>query len=651
MAQTAALFKPAQKVLDAIKAWTIKIDSEDTAISDYPLKASLIYEGMQKWGVTAPVLAETLGKPLEVVNAYLDQRIDPTLTIDFHGMPYKELDRAKVERQIKLIKQAAGITFSGGMDDAWYTHDMAQKLAIRGVDDVMDFQAHHAEYVAPAGTQVFVKYDDAGNQSYVIRYGDEENAPLYPVDKNNVEETSVGYEGEVSRKTKSPVTLDLGVDYFYSKKTGQKFPLSGDTWESAFEGKGGVYYHVKFTDTGLPVFYTQWISTNTFTDLAPIIAIAVTALTMGGGAAWIGGEILGAAGVTASPAVTTAVGSVAINTVVTGGDVTRAVANAAANLAGAEIGGQIGVTTDSVTIGKAAEIATSAAIQGKKISATSIASVLASGTKMGEDQILDFSTEPGFDTWTANDITLEDIGITLDPVSLAESLDFNEIALTNDGIDISSVAADADGTIYTQSGDYLAMPENLYAQSFYVDADGNVRSPENTIVVNRDEAMQMDSNQLAQKMADEWNSRQGQTVATDKAPDSRPAALPPAAAQTKVPTIADQAGSFDKLLKTAVSIGASVKAIANGTFKPGYATSPYGTARVQAVGVPIQRPDGSIVTNNGNGTQTIRYPNGQVQTVSTSYTGQTSLFGGISTQTLLIGGAVLLGVALLARRK
>ena len=62
-----------------------------------------------------------------------------------------------------------------------------------------------------------------------------------------------------------------------------------------------------------------------------------------------------------------------------------------------------------------------------------------------------------------------------------------------------------------------------------------------------------------------------------------------------------------------------------------------------------------MVTNNGNGTQTIRNPDGTTNTVSSSYSGASgagaSLLPGVSNQALLIGGAVLLGALLLARRR
>ncbi|NDG02991.1 MAG: hypothetical protein EB119_07325, partial [Synechococcaceae bacterium WBB_34_004] len=99
-----------------------------------------------------------------------------------------------------------------------------------------------------------------------------------------------------------------------------------------------------------------------------------------------------------------------------------------------------------------------------------------------------------------------------------------------------------------------------------------------------------------------------------------------------------------------------------GRYTPPYGTNPAGTAYSQVPGVPIPRADGSIVTNNGNGTQTVVYPNGQVKTVPVSvnpaqisggqFTGATgALIPGVSNQTLLIAGVGLVAVALLARRK
>jgi hypothetical protein len=63
------------------------------------------------------------------------------------------------------------------------------------------------------------------------------------------------------------------------------------------------------------------------------------------------------------------------------------------------------------------------------------------------------------------------------------------------------------------------------------------------------------------------------------------------------------------------------------------------------------RADGSSVVNNGNGTQTVRYPDGRVTTTSATYSTSSGLIPGINNQTLLIGGAILVGALLLTQRK
>jgi hypothetical protein len=61
--------------------------------------------------------------------------------------------------------------------------------------------------------------------------------------------------------------------------------------------------------------------------------------------------------------------------------------------------------------------------------------------------------------------------------------------------------------------------------------------------------------------------------------------------------------------------------------------------------------------NNGNGTQTVRYPDGRVVTMPTTYTstgmagnyGQT-LIPGVPNTALLIGGGLVIAALLLSRR-
>ena len=367
MVQTAALLKPSQKVLDAIKEYTVKIDSE--TISDLPLKATLIYEALQKYNVSPATLADVLGKSPEIVNIYLNQRIDPNLLMDFYGVPYREIDRAKVERQIRAEKQALAITYSGGMSDDWYTNDMAKKLATRGISDLQDFAAHQNDLVLPIGTAVRVRrFGDeyGGTIQYFYEYDDERQ---YDIDSSKVKiKESFDPEGNIVTEyvLTEPITLDLGVDYFYNKTNGKKFSQSaGNVWESAYEGKGGVYYKVKFTNTGLPVFYTQHFETGWKAEISPFLPFIAIVGAAVGLPLLVGESILGAVGITVeSTAISATIGNVAVNTVLTGGDVGAALAKSAAGAAGGYVGDFAGTGLDSVEMGKIAGAAATAAIQG-----------------------------------------------------------------------------------------------------------------------------------------------------------------------------------------------------------------------------------------------------------------------------------------------
>lgn len=642
MVQTAALLKPSQKVLDAIKDYTVKIDSE--TISDLPLKATLIFEALQKYNVSPAALADVLGKSAEIVNIYLNQRIDPNLLMDFYGVPYREIDRAKVERQIRAEKQALGISYSGGMSDDWYTHDMAQKLATRGITDLQEFAEHHNEIVLPIGTGVRANQYDDGTVTYT--YFAEEME--FPIAQSKVKTTeSIDPDGNIVKEylTTEPITLDLGVDYYFNKTNGKRFVALGEGfWESAYEGKGGVYYKVKFTNTGLPVFYTQHFQTGLKAELAPFLPILAIVAGFYGLPLIVGESILGAVGIAVeTSAISTTIGNIAINTVLTGGDVGAALAKSAAGAAGGYVGDFAGTGLDSVEMGKIAAATATAAIQGKDPTNAAALTALTLGiSSMGEDEYIFDDTDT---------ITFEDIGVDLDAFDLDAIIAENEFNLESIDLTIDSELPDDIGNVFNGVGEAVELDYETYTRGISVNAEtADVVDPYNRILIPGDQAVQMTEAEIQAELDRVIKQTQGQTVASGRSFATRNADLPPPAAQVRVPTILDQTSYADKLLKAAVSIGASVKAISNGTFRPSYSMSPYGTARVQAVGVPITQPDGSVIVNNGNGTQTIRYPNGQTKTVGTTYS-STGMFGGISSTTLLIGGGVLLAALLLSRRK
>lgn len=93
-------------------------------------------------------------------------------------------------------------------------------------------------------------------------------------------------------------------------------------------------------------------------------------LTVAGGAAlssWIGGLIVPQSVATTYPALTNAVGQVALQTAVNGGDVEKAAETAAAGYLGAIAGGYLSGLTDSALIGKLAGTATGALLKGESV--------------------------------------------------------------------------------------------------------------------------------------------------------------------------------------------------------------------------------------------------------------------------------------------
>lgn len=378
----------------------------------------------------------------------------------------------------------------------------------------------------------------------------------------------------------------------------------------------------------------------------------------------IGEAVLGAELAAAYPSAANAIGQVATKTVLTGGDVESAVRSAATGLVGVEFGGFVGEAVDSAAIGAAAGAATAAALQGGDARNAAIQAFISQGVK----SVSDFDpteydpgeyvyTPPGDDllptVMVEGEITLDDLGLSFDLNEVLANLEMPE-ALT---LPLDAVIPDDDGNLFGVDGFYVELSERGYLGAIYPDEMGNIRAPDNQILMPADEVFKYLETpaELADALRVKIEDLQGTTIAPLPAPNLRPVNLPPPAGQTKTPYF-DWAKQADALLKTAVSIGASIKAISNGTFRPQYGTSPYGTVR-PPIGVPVRQADGSTVVNNGNGTQTVRYADGRVVTMPSTYMsagmagnyGQT-LIPGVPNTALLIGGGLVIAALLLSRR-
>jgi len=378
----------------------------------------------------------------------------------------------------------------------------------------------------------------------------------------------------------------------------------------------------------------------------------------------IGEAVLGAELAAAYPSAANAIGQVATKTVLTGGDVESAVRSAATGLVGVEFGGFVGEAVDSAAIGAAAGAATAAALQGGDARNAAIQAFISQGVK----SVSDFDpteydpgeyvyTPPGDDllptVMVEGEITLDDLGLSFDLNEVLANLEMPE-ALT---LPLDAVIPDDDGNLFGVDGFYVELSERGYLGAIYPDEMGNIRAPDNQILMPADEVFKYLETpaELADALRVKIEDLQGTTIAPLPAPNLRPVNLPPPAGQTKTPYF-DWAKQADALLKTAVSIGASIKAISNGTFRPQYGTSPYGTVR-PPIGVPVRQADGSTVVNNGNGTQTVRYPDGRVVTMPSTYmsAGMAGNYGqalipGVPNTALLIGGGLVIAALLLSRR-
>ena len=463
------------------------------------------------------------------------------------------------------------------------------------------------------------------------------------------------------------VVLEDGTVFSYGGTLFETTALPAVIFGGSSDGK--LVYWLKWADPpGVVIVYTSPVRSpggffdllgDALRDLAPLIGAAVTFGSLG---PVLSAAIFGPATVAAYPVATAAFTNLTLQTALTGGDIEAAARSAAASLVGAEFGNVVGSGLDSAQIGKIAAAAATAAVQGGNVDQAVIRALINIGAQSVSDSnaIYDYGepdyTLPVFDY--GDYVTLDDIGVELDLIEINDILAINDDILDAADIDPSSLFPDEYGNLFLASGEYVELSDTVYVDSIYADAEGNIRAPDNNILIPSDEALNLTADQLSAEIARMMDENAGTTVATAPAPASRPAATPPAASQTKWPSITDATKVLDSIGKLAAQLRSTVTAVSTGTYRPpAGSTSTTGTPRNTPVGVPITLPDGRVVVNNGNGTQTIRTPDGRVTTVPSSYAGSTGAGGaggllpGVSNQALLIGGAILVGAVLLARRR
>lgn len=432
-----------------------------------------------------------------------------------------------------------------------------------------------------------------------------------------------------------------------------------DLWDPA--GSGHIKWQPLALPSGVIIFNPVWASSSD----VPVEVIAMLSITaaFAGLPAIIGEAVLGASTAAAYPAAAQVLGNVAMQAALTGGDIETAARSAAASFAGGQFGDVVGSGLDSAAIGKVTAAATTAALRGGDVEKAVLRSLVDIGARaMDEeftfgpgDPVVDYGTGD-WDPSLMEYVTLEDLGVDSSTVDTSNILADNTDSLVSQGVDIDYLSPDAYGNLFLSSGEFVSLTSAAFVDSIYVDSDGNIRAPDNSIMIPSDEALNATVDQLSAEIARQMDAAAGTVETSQPAPPSRPAAIPPAASQTKWPSISDVTKLLDAVGKLSAQLKATTTAIKTGTYRPPTGgTSTVGTPRNTPVGVPVTLPDGRVVVNNGNGTQTIRNPDGTTTTVSSSYSGASGAAGGllpgVSNQALLIGGAVLLGAVLLARRR
>lgn len=290
---------------------------------------------------------------------------------------------------------------------------------------------------------------------------------------------------DLSNPDGQPILVDVEMREVFDSKTGRIIPLrelnnaagDGFTWY-AIQFAGDVPILVSWKElTGIKAFQAQVASIMSLPPVqALMLAFAVFPMFPGGPtlmASWtnsVGASALGAVGINAAanPLLTKMVGSVAISTLRSGGDLSKAVENLVANEVAALVGSTIGTAIDSETVGRVAAAATKAEITGGSIPAGLVAelgidlategiqqvSSLFPNDDLGTGLVYTPGPDLGFQAYgnVFGDITETstiglqaidywDIGVTDDNTMIGISIDGRVLAETTDGnsFDITSI--------------------------------------------------------------------------------------------------------------------------------------------------------------------------------------------------------------------
>lgn len=403
------------------------------------------------------------------------------------------------------------------------------------------------------------------------------------------------------------------------------------------EGHGNVSYIVsKNAKTGALQFQPIWGSSSDAADIRTAAVTFVsfflfTALPLAGisaGAA-IGNAVLPASIAAGYPALTAAVGNVALSAALNGGDIKGAVKNALTGAVAAGVGGAAELASSSALVGSLAEAGAHAAISGSDVKTAVAFAALKQGAQ-GMDEFFTLSNDPIFqpNEFASGSFDFSDVGFNQTP----------EFSFDMDGFSFYVPPAE----IVSFIPDAAPLPDVTI-----FDAAGAFDDP---ITFNP-----FSSNSF--------------TNALPVAPANNLPAVPPATSppnstnwnpSTIVQGISSAALAALSVVKAYRQLDAPQIQTTARTTRPGGAVSVIGnngliqtrapngtiTATKPPVGVPQATTTGNFVVNNGDGTYSVVAPDGQTR--SFAYSGAASESDGITKYLPLIG--IGFGVLLLAKR-
>lgn len=410
----------------------------------------------------------------------------------------------------------------------------------------------------------------------------------------------------------------LDVMFFFDVTTGKTIPnpvTATMRWDGDPKAQKLVGYFVARFDTywiycvvreGFPIFYAakyhnenEW--QTAFHAIAGLVAIGVSA-GFAGLAMEIGSAVIGGEAAAAYPAVAQGIGQAAISTALNGGNVQGAVVSAVSGGLGGGMGGLVTTATDSAIAGSVAAAATTAAIRGGNIESAALQSLAANGINSASG-IFSSSGSTSMDDGT--DVLTVDYSAPLtDPTGAnAGYFDPTYYGMDNSVPDYTGASGYHDpvwSVNGSSEGATLPMPG----------ATSPPPGPNGVVATGSDGSSLTSLALTALKLVQGWNA----------------AGQPP--------------------IRTANAV---TRPNANGTIT----NLSTGQTVQMPRGTPYLLPNGTLVTNNGDGTYTTVSSNGTTST--TAYVGTTILggLGGLSSipPIVLFGGAALALILLTGSRR